>query len=145
MDEHAAPARQPVGQCKRRLAQRGQERVEPAETERLLAAPEQHAVFGAHGIGAKPADEQITPLPSDFASGGQPRERQCGIAEQLGRISERFALDDHGHSSGIGKTVNRLERHRIDGLLPARAVEQQGGDQAVPSKVGFGVGFGHKT
>ena len=69
VDEPRVPAGQPRGQGIAGLAQRGEERVVAAKAERFLLAPEQHAIFGAHGIGAKTADFEVAPLEGCRAGG----------------------------------------------------------------------------
>ena len=97
VDEQASPLcqAQPPRQSMADFSHRGEKRVEFAETQRILLAAEQHPVFGAHGIGAESAHQQIAPLHGLIARLRQHRQGQRCVGKQFHRIGEAFALHDH--------------------------------------------------
>ena len=135
---------QPGRQGPRSFALRGEERIETAKAQFGLFPPEQHAIFGAHGIGAKAADMQAAVLPGEAARCLQPGQRQRGIIEQIGRIGEAFALDHHHQFGRIAarRAAWRGAGRRIARLAPAPPIEQQHRHQAMAGHVAMRVGRG---
>jgi hypothetical protein len=114
-------AGQPRGQGIAGLAQRGEERVVAAKAERFLLAPEQHAIFGAHGIGAKTADFEVAPLEGCRAGGFESGQGFSAGAEQVARIGKALALD---HDDKLGRRGGRRARGSGQGAGSASSCQR---------------------
>ena len=142
MDETAVPRAmvEPVRQCPARLAHGGEEGVEAAHSQPLLRQAEQHAVFGPHRVGAEARDREAAGLPRQRTCAFEPGQGERRIAEQVDRVGEALALDDHHQLARFSRDRGRSTGRQIGRGAPGAPMREQAGHKAEPRDIRLGIG-----